>query len=331
MEGIQQILPELYRIPVPLPGNPLKELNSYVIRGERNLLIDTGFRTEVCKAAVEEGLRELGISMEDTDILLTHLHADHAGNAPDLIRPGGKVYLGRTDIRYLKRSMGTDQAKELHQIQKENLLRHGVPLGVIQEMLSQTPSRTMAGRTAFDEYTPLDEGDVLQAGGYRLRAIETPGHTPGQMCFLLEGTGAMILGDHVLFDISPNITNWAEVEDSLGDYLCSLDKIGRYEVTVPLPGHRKPGDFQKRVAELKAHHASRLKECRMVVERLGKARLYDIAGQMSWRIRAASWDTFPAAQRWFALGECQAHLDHLERQGQIVRRMGDEGWYYETE
>ena len=35
----------LYRIPVPLPGNPLRELNSYLLRGrERSLLIDTGFR-----------------------------------------------------------------------------------------------------------------------------------------------------------------------------------------------------------------------------------------------------------------------------------------------
>ena len=29
----QQIIPNLYRIPVPLPGNPLKELNAYLIRG----------------------------------------------------------------------------------------------------------------------------------------------------------------------------------------------------------------------------------------------------------------------------------------------------------
>ena len=37
----------LYRIPVPLPGNPLRELNSYLLRGrERSLLIDTGFRRE---------------------------------------------------------------------------------------------------------------------------------------------------------------------------------------------------------------------------------------------------------------------------------------------
>ena len=91
---IREVLPEVFRIPVPLEGNPLKELNSYLFRGsreakQRNLLVDTGFRTEGCKKALLKGLGQLGVSMEDTDILLTHLHADHSGNAPELIRPGG--------------------------------------------------------------------------------------------------------------------------------------------------------------------------------------------------------------------------------------------------
>ena len=66
-EGIVEVLPDIYRIPVPLPGNPLKELNSYVIRGKgnKNLLVDTGFRLEACRKALIEGLDSLGISMED--------------------------------------------------------------------------------------------------------------------------------------------------------------------------------------------------------------------------------------------------------------------------
>ena len=44
---IREVLPEVFRIPVPLEGNPLKELNSYLFRGsreakQRNLLVDTG-------------------------------------------------------------------------------------------------------------------------------------------------------------------------------------------------------------------------------------------------------------------------------------------------
>ena len=88
---IREVLPEVFRIPVPLEGNPLKELNSYLFRGsreakQRNLLVDTGFRTEGCKKALLKGLGQLGVSMEDTDILLTHLHADHSGKASALYR-----------------------------------------------------------------------------------------------------------------------------------------------------------------------------------------------------------------------------------------------------
>lgn len=98
---IREVLPEVFRIPVPLEGNPLKELNSYLFRGsreakQRNLLVDTGFRTEGCKKALLKGLWRSGVSMEDTDILLTHLHADHSGNAPELTgRAEGYISAGR--------------------------------------------------------------------------------------------------------------------------------------------------------------------------------------------------------------------------------------------
>ena len=54
---VEEIAKNLYRIPVPLEGNPLRELNSYFIRGtDRDLLIDTGFRTKACLVALEDGL-----------------------------------------------------------------------------------------------------------------------------------------------------------------------------------------------------------------------------------------------------------------------------------
>ena len=323
-EGIVEVLPGVYRIPVPLPGNPLKELNSYVIRGKgnKNLLVDTGFRLEACRKALIEGLDSLGISMEDTDILLTHLHVDHTGLAPDLIRPGNKVYIGEADRAYMNDVDGV----HVHRVKR--LERNGISQSLIREMLACTPSRTMAADEAFHGYTCLKECDRIEAGPYVLQAISTPGHTPGQMCFAIEGTGAMLLADHVLFDITPNITDWPVLEDALGSYLESLDKIDRYEVELPLPGHRQPGDFHGRIRALKEHHGRRLAECRRVIESLGKARLYDIAGNMTWKIRAADWNHFPPAQRWFALGECLSHIDYLKKRNQITEKEeGGQIWY----
>ncbi len=341
--GMEEVLPGVWRVGVPLKGNPLKELNSYVVLGKaggtKNLLIDTGFRTRACKEALFWGLSRLGVRMEETDILLTHLHADHCGNGPDLVKEGNRIFIGRTDGEIMvgagewkaenfgdaKRGRGLET---IHGRKRERLREHGICPGLIEEMLRRVPSCTMASCPDFADYTFLDEGDALIAGQYQLRAIEAPGHTPGQMCFELEGTGAMILGDHVLFDITPNITDWPQVRDSLGNYLDSLTKLDGYDVKIPLPGHRKPGDYHGRIRQLKDHHKMRLEECRQAVKRLGKAGLYEIGGSMTWNIRVSGWDEFPPAQRWFALGECLAHLDHLKEMGQIEEhREGGVIWY----
>lgn len=327
-DKIEEVLPQIYRIPVPLTGNPLKELNSYVIKGDRNLLIDTGFRTRECRNALLEELSCMGIRLENTDILLTHLHADHSGNAADIVCKGNRVYISGTDRKYLTGSIQEDGVSTLHKRREERLRRNGIPDGLIKEMLACTPSRTMAADQDFAGYTSLEEGEEIRAGSYTLKAVYTPGHTPGHMCFEIKGTGAMILGDHVLFDITPNITDWSGVEDSLGDYLASLDKIDRYDITIPLPGHRKTGDFHKRVAELKEHHRQRLEECRKVILGLDKAHLYDITGNMTWKIRTDNWESFPPAQRWFALGECLSHIDHLKKAGMATEHQ-EKGicWY----
>ena len=68
----------------------------------------------------------------------------------------------------------------------------------------------------------LKDGDQLELAGFSIRVFHTPGHTPGHMVLYLPEQQLLFSGDHVLFDISPNITSWPEVEDSLGDYLESL-------------------------------------------------------------------------------------------------------------
>jgi glyoxylase-like metal-dependent hydrolase (beta-lactamase superfamily II) len=90
MKMYSKIEENIYCIPVTLPDSPLKSLNAYVVRGSRNLLIDTGYRRKECLDCLMEGLGELGISMDDTDIFLTHLHSDHTGLAPDIASPEQK-------------------------------------------------------------------------------------------------------------------------------------------------------------------------------------------------------------------------------------------------
>ena len=59
-----QSYPLIYRIEVPLPDNPLRYLNPYVIIGaDRTLVIDTGFKRSECREALFSGLSELNIDL----------------------------------------------------------------------------------------------------------------------------------------------------------------------------------------------------------------------------------------------------------------------------
>lgn len=53
----------------------------------------------------------------------------------------------------------------------------------------------------------LEDDDVLEVGRLRLRTIHTPGHTPGSMCFRLEGHPILFSGD-TLFPGGPGATKF---------------------------------------------------------------------------------------------------------------------------
>ena len=74
------------------------------------------------------------------------------------------------------------------------------------------------------------------------------------------------------------------------------------------PGGRR---LPREIAELKAHHESRLAEALAIVTEEAGATAYEIASKMTWSIRARDWSDFPLAQKWFAVGEAASHLDHL--------------------
>jgi hydroxyacylglutathione hydrolase len=46
---------------------------------------------------------------------------------------------------------------------------------------------------------PLSDGEIIRFGGSSLRAIHTPGHTPGSTCFLLEGDEPLLFSGDTLF------------------------------------------------------------------------------------------------------------------------------------
>ncbi|MCI8690017.1 MAG: MBL fold metallo-hydrolase [Oscillibacter sp.] len=324
---MEQLSKDLWRLEIPLVGSPLKTLNSYLILGaERSLLIDTGFRQEPCREAMEQQLSALGVDRNRLDIFLTHLHSDHTGLAPELIPESGQIYISRAD------GPGVCEAADDHSWRRlyAAYVREGFSQEEADGFWNSNPAQTAAPKNW--RFTPLEDGGTLFYGGHTLQCILTPGHTPGHMCLYEPEEGWFFSGDHVLFHITPNICRWERLPDALGSYLDSLERVRELPVRLLLPAHRSErGDLVQRINELKEHHAKRLASARHIVEQNPGLTAYEIAGLMRWSIRCQDWKSFPLTQKFFAVGEALSHLDHLEAKGLILHReAGGVNRYYGT-
>ena len=83
----------------------------------------------------------------------------------------------------------------------------------------------------------LEDDSVIEVGRLRLRTILTPGHTPGSMCFLIEGSPVLLSGD-TLFPGGPGATkfpgsSFPKIIESIDTRLFS--KLA--PETIVMPGH----------------------------------------------------------------------------------------------
>ena len=320
---IEAITETIYRIAVPLPNTPLKSLNAYCIKGEnRHLLIDTGFNHPQCFEALTTALDELGIERRRLDICVTHLHADHSGLAAKLAEgASGTVLCSAGDGQAINahvQSRGEDIEKSF----AGRMLPHGFPGQQTKNLMASNPAVTFATPSLLP-FTPIQNGDELCYGDCRLRVIGTPGHTPNHIILYEAEQKILFAGDHILGTITPNITRWQGVSDSLGNYLDSLTMVSRLDIALTLPGHRALiRNTQERIEQIKAHHARRLAEVQRILAD-GPANAYTVASRMTWEMRYPSWEDFPISQKWFATGEALSHLDRLVAIGEAEEQSLD--------
>lgn len=313
---IEKITERIFRIEVPLPNNPLKYTNSYLVRGgERDLLVDTGMNREECLSALKSAFERLRVEREGLAVAVTHLHADHIGLVGEL-NPK-EVYFSAVEAEIVRRMF--ESPMEYWEEIIRHYIKNGFPEGEAEKMLRMHPGIRYTSLKEVD-FTEIRDGDEIEVGDVVLRSIETPGHSPSHMCFLMDRI--LFSGDHVLNDITPNITWWPVMEDSLESYLRSLDKIGRIEAELVLPGHRRYWtDLRKRVEELRQHHRKRLQEAFAALNEPKTA--WEVAPSITWDLKYERWEEVNVVQKWFAVGETMAHLEHLCKMG-LVERIEDE-------
>ncbi|MGN0049009.1 MAG: MBL fold metallo-hydrolase [Bacteroides sp.] len=124
----------------------------YILEGTRRaLLIDTGTQCDELDKVVRR------ITDKPLDVVLTHVHPDHAGN----------IYYFNT----------------IYMHPADTLLLH-------PDKATGMPDYPYKGEVRY-----LKDGQLFDLGGMQIEVVHTPGHTPGSICLLNRATGDCYSGD----------------------------------------------------------------------------------------------------------------------------------------
>jgi glyoxylase-like metal-dependent hydrolase (beta-lactamase superfamily II) len=197
-------------------------VNSFVIDGDEGVtLIDTGLPR--LHRTIVTALPQIGRSVTDiAALVLTHSHRDHTGGAAHLkASSGAPVYASASDSAAIRgdEPIPTPPVTEQLQFLKPlfNLLPNPEPVDV---------EHTVAEGATND--LPAD-----------LRVVETPGHTPGHVSYLLEREGGLlIVGDAAVVKRGEIKLGWL----NRGQPACknTIRHIAEYDFDTACFGHSDP-------------------------------------------------------------------------------------------
>lgn len=126
------------------------------------------------------GVRVAGFDPADvTHLLLTHVHLDHAGASGPLVRllPRARVYVHRIGAPHL-----VDPTKLVSSAERI----YGDRMYALWGHMEPVPR---------ERITVLEDGDMLEFGGRKLRALYTPGHAIHHVAYFDTERGEVFAGD----------------------------------------------------------------------------------------------------------------------------------------
>ncbi|HPC02870.1 MAG TPA: MBL fold metallo-hydrolase [Syntrophales bacterium] len=305
---IDQILPGLYRITLPMPFR-LGHVHVHALPHPGGVaLFDVGMSIPESFRALGEALATLGRTIEDVDqVFLTHFHVDHCGVAGEVQRrSGAEVLMSARDEQRINNEI---KPGEFVRRAVDFYSRHDLPRKTVDALIKLLAVFRKA-TVPFRVKRPLEPHDRYQFGDRLLEIIPAPGHTRGQMCFYFPEDGILLSGDHVLPEITPNLS--PDIFDPdyrpLGSFLASLESIRDLPVRMVYPAHGAPfPDLAKRVDEIRNHHAERT---RLILEALrgGEKTTFKVSQDIFGK-------NLPDFDEYLALNETYVHLVDLEDKG----------------
>ena len=167
-------------------------------------------------------------------MLVTHAHADHIGLVGRIREASGAlVGMHEAEAAVLRRGGETGGRKTADWLRARGASREEQAeiLGLMAR------GRERDASLAQPDFS-IGHGELPLGAGSSLRAVWTPGHTPGHLCFYDERQEVLLTGDHVLPRITPHIgLGPGATGDQLGDFLSSLRELTEYEPREVLPAH----------------------------------------------------------------------------------------------
>jgi glyoxylase-like metal-dependent hydrolase (beta-lactamase superfamily II) len=317
--SVEQVRHGVWSIPVPIPDSPLRYVLVYAVEIDGGIaLIDSGWPSTASWDGLLSGLADAGHPVEDVRaVLVTHAHADHHGLSSELSRVSGAwIGMHAADAAQIGE---TEPLPVRRRKQAEWLGKRGVPVGEAAVLQSATePFLLLLDQLSVPDVLIRDDDRPLP-GREDIRAIWTPGHSPGHLCFLAERDRLLFAGDHLLPRITPHVSRGPDADDdAVGDYLSSLRLVAHLDVDEVLPAHEyRFAGLAGRVTEMLEHHAHRLDEIEQTVARLPRATTWSVAADISW---TRGWDNAMGVMRQTAISETYSHLLHLEKTGRVTRQ-----------
>jgi glyoxylase-like metal-dependent hydrolase (beta-lactamase superfamily II) len=320
--GVFEVVPGVYRIPLPLPNDGLRAVNVYAVTGSDGpVLVDSGWAIPEGIELLERGLRELGAEFGDVQrFLITHMHRDHYSQAIHVRRDfGTRVTLGAEERWSLETTMraGRQTAEEQVYYLRE-LGAHEVADIMVKH---RGKLNTDEWEMPTDWFTP---DEVIDANGRSLEVVETPGHTRGHVVFYDTPNALLFSGDHVLPTITPSIGfEPAMTPDPLGSFLQSLAIVRGRPDALLLPAHGPIApSAHDRVDELVEHHRVRLDAMAAVLGN-GAQTAAEVAAVVTWTRRERKLADLDVFNQFLAICETGAHLNLLVSQGRATIEIRD--------
>jgi len=166
--------------------------------------------------------------------------------------------------------------------------------------------------TGFSPDRALRDGDIVDCGAFRLRAVHTPGHASNHLCYLLEQQQLLFTGDHIMQGSTVVIS---PPDGDMATYLKSLERLFDLEIAAIAPGHghviEKPHDEVRRLV------AHRMKREQKVIDAFARREPATLD-----ELLPLAYDDVPQRVHPVARRSLHAHLIKLAREGRVTEHNG---------